>query len=128
MITTGAQSVGAAIAAATGIVATSAEDYEILNDATLELLARTAVSQAKAGMDIIAPSDMMDGRVDAIRTALDEAGFQNTPSFRTRRSLPAVSMGLSARRRIRRRTLATAAPTRWIRPTCAKPCARLNSI
>ena len=54
-------------------------DYEILNDATLELLARTAVSQARAGVDIIAPSDMMDGRVAAIRTALDHDGFSNTP-------------------------------------------------
>ena len=55
------------------------EEYEIVNDQTLEILARTAVSQAKAGVDIIAPSDMMDGRVSAIRTALDKAGFQNTP-------------------------------------------------
>ena len=55
------------------------EEYEIVNDQTLEILARTAVSQAKAGVDIIAPSDMMDGRVAAIRTALDKAGFQNTP-------------------------------------------------
>jgi porphobilinogen synthase len=54
-------------------------EYEILNDPTLEILARTAVSQAKAGMDIIAPSDMMDGRVGAIRKALDSAGFFNTP-------------------------------------------------
>src|SRR5689334_10743321 len=54
-------------------------EYEILNDPTLEILAKTAVSQAKAGMDIIAPSDMMDGRVGAIRKALDENGFQNTP-------------------------------------------------
>jgi len=74
-----AQSQGAAVAAASQVLAASAEDYEILNDPTLELLARTAVSQAKAGMDIIAPSDMMDGRVKAIRTALDENGFQNTP-------------------------------------------------
>jgi len=59
--------------------AQAVEDYEILNDASLELLAKTAVSQAKAGMDIIAPSDMMDGRVDAIRKALDEAGYQNIP-------------------------------------------------
>jgi len=59
--------------------AMAAEDYEILNDASLELLAKTAVSQAKAGMDIIAPSDMMDGRVDAIRTALDSAGYENIP-------------------------------------------------
>jgi len=57
----------------------AAENYEILNDASLELLAKTAVSQAKAGMDIIAPSDMMDGRVDAIRTALDGAGYENIP-------------------------------------------------
>ena len=55
------------------------EEYEIVNDQTLEILARTAVSQAKAGVDIIAPSDMMDGRVAAIRSALDKAGFQNTP-------------------------------------------------
>jgi len=54
-------------------------EYEILNDPTLEILAKTAVSQAKAGMDIIAPSDMMDGRVGAIRKALDQAGFLNTP-------------------------------------------------
>jgi len=54
-------------------------EYEILNDPTLEILAKTAVAQAKAGMDIIAPSDMMDGRVAAIRKALDQAGFINTP-------------------------------------------------
>jgi porphobilinogen synthase len=55
------------------------EQYDIENDATLEILARTAVSQARAGVDVIAPSDMMDGRVAAIRAALDSAGFQNTP-------------------------------------------------
>ena len=49
------------------------------NDATLELLARTAVSQARAGADIIAPSDMMDGRVGVIRQALDEDGLTDTP-------------------------------------------------
>jgi porphobilinogen synthase len=54
-------------------------DYEIDNDASLELLARTSVSLARAGVDIIAPSDMMDGRVAAIREALDEAGLVNTP-------------------------------------------------
>jgi porphobilinogen synthase len=57
----------------------SATDYEIENDTTLDILAKTAVSQARAGMDVIAPSDMMDGRVSAIRKALDEAGFTNTP-------------------------------------------------
>jgi porphobilinogen synthase len=77
LITT--QAASAAAATAAGIMTASAEEYEILNDPTLELLARTAVSQAKAGMDIIAPSDMMDGRVAAIRTALDENGLQNIP-------------------------------------------------
>lgn len=54
-------------------------DGSIDNDQTLELLARTAVSHARAGADIVAPSDMMDGRVAAIREALDAAGFHNTP-------------------------------------------------
>ena len=49
--------------------------HEVDNDATLQLLAKVAVSQAKAGADMVAPSDMMDGRVAAIREALDEAGF-----------------------------------------------------
>jgi len=72
---TGPQSLGAAVAhppASTG-------EYEIVNDATLELLARTAVSLARAGVDMVAPSDMMDGRVAAIRKALDEAGLTNIP-------------------------------------------------
>ena len=51
----------------------------VLNDPTLELLKKTAVSQAKAGADMIAPSGMMDGFVQAIRNGLDEAGFQDTP-------------------------------------------------
>ena len=68
------QSLGAAVAAPPA--ATS--EYEIVNDATLELLARTSISLARAGVDIVAPSDMMDGRVAAIRKALDEAGFSNT--------------------------------------------------
>jgi porphobilinogen synthase len=55
------------------------EDGEVLNDPTLDLLARTAVSQAEAGADIIAPSNMMDGFVVAIREALDEAGFEHIP-------------------------------------------------
>lgn len=54
-------------------------DCTVNNDLTLPLLARTAVSQARAGADIVAPSDMMDGRVAAIRDALDEAGFAETP-------------------------------------------------
>ncbi len=52
------------------------EGGEVLNDPTLEVLARVAVSHAEAGADIVAPSDMMDGRVGAIRQALDDAGFE----------------------------------------------------
>ena len=58
---------------------TSERDYTIDNDATLELLAKTAVSHAQAGADMVAPSDMMDGRVRAIRHALDQAGFSQVP-------------------------------------------------
>ncbi len=53
------------------------KDGEILNDPTLELLAKEAVSHAEAGADIVAPSDMMDGRVAKIREALDDAGYEN---------------------------------------------------
>jgi porphobilinogen synthase len=69
-----------AIDAAAAKLARAVEpEYEILNDATLEILAKTAVSLARAGVNVIAPSDMMDGRVAAIRKALDEAGLVNTP-------------------------------------------------
>jgi porphobilinogen synthase len=54
-------------------------DGEVLNDETLGLLARTAVSQAEAGADIVAPSAMMDGQVAAIREGLDDAGFEHIP-------------------------------------------------
>jgi porphobilinogen synthase len=54
-------------------------DGRLINDETLELLVRTAISHAEAGADIIAPSDMMDGRVGAIREGLDESGFSETP-------------------------------------------------
>src|SRR4030043_1408898 len=55
------------------------KDGDVQNDPTLELLAKEAVSHAKAGADMVAPSDMMDGRVDAIRTALDDEGYAEIP-------------------------------------------------
>jgi porphobilinogen synthase len=89
------KSLGAAAVNGTAVLAVKAQDkmkaieaaaasaseraFEIVNDATLELLARTSVSLACAGVDIIAPSDMMDGRVAAIRKALDQADLVNTP-------------------------------------------------
>lgn len=62
-----------------GIVRRGRSGAKILNDPTLRLLARAAVSHSEAGADIVAPSDMMDGRVRAIRHELDEAGFDETP-------------------------------------------------
>ncbi len=62
-----------------GIVQRGKTGARILNDPTLKLLARAAVSHAEAGADIVAPSDMMDGRVAAIRQALDRASFSDTP-------------------------------------------------
>ena len=62
-----------------GVVAKSGDTFDVANDPTLEILARTAVSQARAGADVVAPSDMMDGRVGAIRKALDAAGLAETP-------------------------------------------------
>ena len=55
------------------------EDGRVRNDPTVDLIARTAVSHAEAGADMVAPSDMMDGRVGAIRESLDEAGYEETP-------------------------------------------------
>ena len=71
---------GTSQSAGRGAAASQAvEQYEIENDSTLDLLARTAVSQARAGADLIAPSDMMDGRVAAIRAALDSVNYKNVP-------------------------------------------------
>jgi len=62
-----------------GVVARDGEHYEIENDSSVALIAKTAASLAKAGADIVAPSDMMDGRVEAIRDALDASGHEQTP-------------------------------------------------
>jgi porphobilinogen synthase len=62
-----------------GIVKRNGDDYSIENDASVKLIARTAASLARAGADIVAPSDMMDGRVAAIRSELDNAGLEQTP-------------------------------------------------
>ncbi len=62
-----------------GVVVQTKEGYDVDNDPSLELLGRTASSLARAGADIVAPSDMMDGRVDAIRSALDSDGSTQTP-------------------------------------------------
>lgn len=62
-----------------GVVRRSGDEYEIENDPSVVLLAKTAVSLARAGADVVAPSDMMDGRVAVIRGALDHEGLEQTP-------------------------------------------------
>ena len=62
-----------------GVVARDGEHYKVENDSSVALIAKTAASLAEAGADVVAPSDMMDGRVAAIRGALDKAGKQETP-------------------------------------------------
>jgi porphobilinogen synthase len=62
-----------------GVVVETQDGFEVENDSSLDLLARTAASLAKAGADVVAPSDMMDGRVAAIRRALDGEGCEDTP-------------------------------------------------
>jgi len=62
-----------------GVVVETRDGFEVENDPTLDLLAQTAASLARAGADVVAPSDMMDGRVAAIRSALDDEGCENTP-------------------------------------------------
>jgi len=62
-----------------GVVVESGDGYDVENDSSIEILGRTAASLAGAGADIVAPSDMMDGRVGLIREALDEAGHEQTP-------------------------------------------------
>jgi porphobilinogen synthase len=101
------------------------ERGQVKNDATLELLARIAVSHAEAGADVVAPSDMMDGRVAAIREALDE---ERSRSWPTRQSTPAPSMDLSARPPARPHSSAIDAPISWTRPMGMRRSGRSGSI
>jgi hypothetical protein len=103
------------------------ERRQVDNDASLELLARTAVSHARAGADVIAPSDMMDGRVGAIRAELDARASPSCRSWPTPPSSPRPSTARSARPPTRRRRSATGAATRWTAPTAARRCARSSS-
>src|SRR5213079_3216332 len=61
-----------------GVARLDGEHFHVLNDESVELIAKTAVSHAAAGADMVAPSDMMDGRIGAVRAALDQAGFDQT--------------------------------------------------
>ena len=104
------------------------EDGRIRNDPTLELIARTALSHVEAGADMVAPSDMMDGRVAAIREALDESGYHGGADHGVLGQvrlgvLRAVPRGRRLHAAVRRPALAT----RWTPPTAWRPCARSPS-
>jgi porphobilinogen synthase len=95
----------------------------VLNDETVEVLVGQALNQAAAGADIIAPSDMMDGRIAAIRSALEEAGH-----VRIQVMSYAAKYARSATRWARAGcSRATRRPTRWTQPTPRKRCARSRS-
>ena len=99
-------------------------DGQVDNDATLPLLARVALSHARAGADAVAPSDMMDGRVGRDPQRARRRRPATRRSSRTARSSPRPSTGRSATPPDRRRSRATARATSSTRPMRARPCAR----
>jgi len=103
------------------------DDGAVDNDATLELLARTAVSHARAGADVIAPSDMMDGRVGAIRSELDAEGFEELPILAYAAKFASAFYGPFREAAGSTPPPATGAATSSIRQTPARPCAKPSS-
>ena len=101
---------------------------KVHNDATLELLAKAAVAYAKAGCDMVAPSDMMDGRVMEIREALDEEGFDNTPIMAYAAKYCSAFYGPFRDAANSAPSSATAGAIRWTPETPWRPCARCSSI
>ena len=103
------------------------DDGYVVNDDTVEALVRQALSQAAAGADVVAPSDMMDGRVGAIRAALEAAGHVHTRILAYSAKYASASTARSAMRSARPRSLGKARQvhaTRWTPPTATRPCAR----
>lgn len=98
----------------------------VINDITTEMLIRQALCHADAGVGVVAPSDMMDGRIGAIRAALEEKGTSTRASWRTRPSTRRRSTARSATRSARPpiSARATRTPTRWTRPIPTRRCAK----
>jgi len=97
---------------------------EVDNDTTLEILAKTALSHAQAGADMVAPSDMMDGRVAEIRAALDENNLEMIPIMSYAVKYASAFYGPFRMPPTAPRNSETAAAIRWTPPTAAKPCVR----
>ena len=108
-------------------------DGDVHNDDTIEVLVRQALVQAEAGCDIIAPSDMMDGRVGAIRAALEKNGHHNTLIMAYAAKYASAFYGPfrdavgSAQVKSAASRPATSAPIRWTRPMATRPCAKWRS-
>ena len=102
----------------------TADCASVDNDKTLPNLAKLAVSQARCGADIIAPSNMMDGYVTVMRKALDEAGYTNVAIMAYSANSPLPITAPSVPRQIPPPARATAKATRWIRATATKPCGK----
>jgi porphobilinogen synthase len=100
------------------------QGQDVDNDATLELLARTALAQAKAGANMVAPSDMMDGRVAEIRQALDENGFDQIPIMAYSAKYASAFTVLFGKPRNRPPNSAIERRIKWTRPMPGKPFAR----
>jgi porphobilinogen synthase len=103
-------------------------DGEVDNDATLDLLARMAVSHARAGADVVAPSDMMDGRVGAVRSALDGEGFDSLPIMAYSAKYASHFYGPFRDAAESPRSSGTGAAIRWTRRTGTRRCARSSSM
>ena len=103
------------------------ERGDVDNDATVELLCAHACTYAEAGVDVVAPSDMMDGRVGAIRAALDARRYADVAIMAYSAKYASHFTARSAKPPARRRSSATGAVIRWIRRTRAKRCARSRS-
>jgi len=106
------------------------EDGYVINDITVELLIEQALVQAEAGVDIVAPSDMMDGRIGAIREGLEATATSIPASWRTRQSMRRHITALFVTQSDQPAIWARAAspPTRWTRVTAMKRCARWSWI
>ncbi len=110
-----------------GVTRIDGDHFHVLNDESVELLVKASLSHAAAGADIVAPSDMMDGRIGAIREALDEAGYDQTGIMSYAAKFASAFYGPFREAAESPPNLATGAVTRWIRPTPTKRCVKSRS-
>jgi delta-aminolevulinic acid dehydratase/porphobilinogen synthase len=111
-----------------GVTRMDGEHFHVLYDESVELRAETALSHAAAGADLVTPSDMMDGRIGAIRETLDANGFDQTRIVRYAAKFASAFHGCFATRRKIPRSSATAIRIRWTVRILKRRCAKSRSI